>query len=439
MDRRNFLGILAAATARLALSRCKKDIFKHKRNEIKRTNVILIMADDFGYECLRSNGGEPYKTPRLDKLGAEGLRFTNCCAQPTCTPSRVKIMTGRYSFRNFIRPKILLKTETTFGHLMKSAGYKTCIVGKWQLGRDRKLIGHFGFDEYCLWWLENREERYSNVGELIQNNILLPGKEGKYGPDVVSNFMLDFISRHKDQPFFCYYPMILTHSPFLPTPDSTDPNSRDIHKNFADMVAYADKIVGRIVDHLEELGLRENTLILFTGDNGTGRDITSKLNGKPYPGGKGSITSDSGIHVPLVANWPEGGVSGQVHDDPIDFSDFLPTIADITRVELPEHVQIDGSSFAGRLRGDKNYKPREYSYICYYGRDRSNPKICARGRRYHLLKNGNMYDFIEDPLFKKPISTAVATSERAGLQAIIDRMEIERKKEDRRFEKQGQV
>jgi arylsulfatase A len=232
--------------------------------------------------------------------------------------------------------------------------------------------------------------------------------------------MLDFISRNKDEQFFCYYPMILTHSPFVPTPDSADPDCKDKQKNFEDMVAYTDKIVGKIVGHLKKLGLLENTVILFTGDNGTGRGIVSKLNGKVYPGAKGQMSSDAGPHVPFVAYWPAGGVTGAVLDDPIDFSDFLPTIAELGQAPLPKGVTIDGASFAGRLRGDYGGERRK----------RRNPTVCARGRRYHLIGDGNMYDFLEDPLFANPIPAEKAKQERAKLQAVIDRMEIQRAKSD---------
>ena len=254
-----------------------------------RPNIILIMADDLGYETVSANGGTPYKTPMLDGLAANGVRFTNCVAQPLCTPTRVKIMTGRYNFRNYATFGILDPRETTFGNVLRDAGYATCIVGKWQLGRDRELVDHFGFDEYCLWWLENKAPRYNNVGELIQNGELLPGNKGEYGPDVVSNFLLDFITRHKEEPFFCYYPMILTHAPFAPPPDGSPGLTEEspVLDRMAAMVAYADKIVGRIVSHLDTLGIRDNTVIVFTGDNGTDLKIRGgRLAGYNWPGGQ---------------------------------------------------------------------------------------------------------------------------------------------------------
>ncbi|HJM65007.1 MAG TPA: sulfatase-like hydrolase/transferase [Roseibacillus sp.] len=403
-----------------------------------RPNIVLMMADDLGYECLSANGGAPYRTPVLDELAAQGLRFTNCVAQPLCTPSRAKIMTGRYNFRNYKTFGLLDPREKTFGHVLRKAGYATCIVGKWQLGRDRKLIDHFGFDEYCLWWLENKGPRFGNVGELIQNGEVLPGKKGEYGPDVVSNFMLDFISRHKKEPFFCYYPMILTHSPFVATPDSGE-GQKSNEEYFADMVSYTDKIVGRIRDHLVDLGIAENTLLLFTGDNGTGRGIKNgAVDGQPWPGGKASNANETGSRVPLVAYWPAGGVRGKVFDDPIDFSDFLPSLAELAGTSLPEDITIDGHSFAGRLRGDADHKPRDWAYLCYYGKKRGQASHFVRDTRYKLYEGERFFDFLADPLHKNPIDPTQAGQEaRDAFEALgkaLASMRREIATEDERFD-----
>ena len=116
----------------------------------QKTNVIVIMADDMGYECVSANGETGYKTPHIDRLMAEGMRFTNCHSQPICTPSRVQIMTGIYNHRNYLKFGLLDPAATTFGHLFKNAGYKTCVAGKWQLLGGLEGPNHFGFDEYCL-------------------------------------------------------------------------------------------------------------------------------------------------------------------------------------------------------------------------------------------------------------------------------------------------
>ncbi|HIG31314.1 MAG TPA: arylsulfatase [Planctomycetes bacterium] len=376
------------------------------REAPERPNIIMIMADDLGFETVSANGGSPYKTPVLDNLAAEGMRFMNCVAQPLCTPTRVKIMTGRYNFRNYGRFGVLDRREITFGHVMRKAGYATCITGKWQLGRDRKLIDHFGFDEYCLWWLENKASRYNNVGELIQNGKVLPGNKGEYGPDVVSSFLLDFVTRHKDEPFFCYYPMMLTHSPFELTPDAPEGMTRQspVLDRMAGMVAYTDKIVGRIVSHLDALGIRDNTVILFIGDNGTDRIIRGgKLGKLDWPGGKGSNFVEMGMRVPLVVSYPAGGVRGAVFDDPVDLTDFLPTFAKLAGTELPRDLSCDGHSFAGRLTGDPDYKPHPWAYVGYYGKDRGKMSHFARDKRFKLYEGGYFYDFILDPAHANPI------------------------------------
>ncbi len=196
-----------------------------------RPNIVLIMADDFGYECVTANGGQSYQTPNLDRLAAAGMRFEHCHVQPLCTPTRVQLMTGLYNVRNYLRFGTLVRTEATFARLLKDAGYATGICGKWQLGKETDSPQHFGFDESCLWQHTRRPPRYANAG-LEYNGVEKNFPEGAYGPALVNDFALDFITRHKDKPFFLYYPMILTHGPFQPTPDSPDwdPTAKDENK-----------------------------------------------------------------------------------------------------------------------------------------------------------------------------------------------------------------
>ena len=187
--------------------------------EARRPNLILILADDLGYETLGANGGTSYPTPALDQLAATGVRFTHGYAQPLCTPSRVQVMTGLSNARNYVRFGIMDPQAVTFAHLLKRAGYATCITGKWQLGRDVELPRKLGFDEYCLRQYTRRPPRYANPGLEI-NGVEKDFSRGEYGPDLINDYALDFIARHKDVPFFLYYPMILTHPPYQPTPDS---------------------------------------------------------------------------------------------------------------------------------------------------------------------------------------------------------------------------
>lgn len=378
--------------------------------EESRPNIVLIMADDMGYECVRANGGTSYDTPYLDKLAAGGLRFTNCHSQPICTPSRVQIMTGIYNNRNYIEFGLLDPTATTFAHLLKKAGYSTCIGGKWQLkGDGMNAPKHFGFDEHCLWQLTRRPSRYPNPGLEI-NGKEVDYANGEYGPDVVCDFLCDFMSRHKDGPFLVYYPMIPPHWPFEPTPDSDDwdPKAKGVLKGFGknqyfdDMVTYTDKMVGKITQRLEDLKLTDNTIVLFTGDNGTFMQITSVLNGKKIVGAKGS-TIDAGTHVPFIASGP-GVPHGTVCEDLIDFSDFLPTLVELSGASFEEDTQLDGKSFAPQLRGETG-KPRDYIY-CWYQRNGKRGKASqhVRTATVKLYATGKLYNTKTDPLEKNPLN-----------------------------------
>ncbi|MEK6236489.1 MAG: sulfatase-like hydrolase/transferase, partial [Planctomycetales bacterium] len=182
-------------------------------------NVIVIMADDVGFECYSSYGSKYYSTPNIDKLAATGARFSQAYSQPICTPSRVKIMTGRYNFRNYTKFGELDLSQPTFAKMVKSAGYATAVAGKWQLSPGNLKGPHqAGFDEYCLWHFDagNKGSRYKSP-KLFRNAELVPKTDGEYGPRVVTDFICDFIERKKDKPFLVYYPMILVHNPFDPT------------------------------------------------------------------------------------------------------------------------------------------------------------------------------------------------------------------------------
>ena len=241
------------------------------------TNVVLIMADDMGYEALSSNGSESCNSPNLDKLASEGIRFTNCFSNPICTPSRVKIMTGQYNVRNYVKFGMLDRGQITFAHQLKAAGYATCIAGKWQLGNQMDSPQHFGFEKSCL-WQHTRSGRSKVDGTRFDRRFVNPlleinGEEmdytsGEYGPQVCTDFVCDFIKENNRRPFLVYYPMILTHCPFDPTPDSYDwdptrlgsksykGDQNDPQRHFVDMVAYADKMVGQIVTQLKKSGIR---------------------------------------------------------------------------------------------------------------------------------------------------------------------------------------
>jgi arylsulfatase A len=410
-----------------------------------RPNIILILADDLGYETLGANGGTSYRTPVLDRLAATGVRFTQCYVQPLCTPTRVQVMTGRYNIRNYIRFGNMDPRSVTFGNLLQRAGYATCMVGKWQLGRDLDLPKEFGFDEYCLWQHTRRPPRYANPG-LESNGVEKDYDSGEYGPTLVNDYALDFVTRKKDGPFLLYYSMMLTHAPYQPTPDSQDwdPQAQGEQVNiaprhFADMVAYMDKMVGRLVARLEELRIRDNTLLIFVGDNGTGRGTRSMMGDKLVIGGKG-LTTDAGMHVPLVVSWPGRVTMPRVCGDLVDGTDFLPTLLEAAGVQAPASLQLDGRTFFPQVLGARG-QPREWVYSWYSPRQSADMTVreFAFNQYYKLFRTGEFFDLSQDPLEKQPLTVAALDAEAAAaarlLQGALDHFRDARPAElDRTFE-----
>ena len=391
----------------------------------QRPNLILVMADDLGYETIGANGGTSYKTPVLDNLAATGARFTHCYVQPLCTPTRVQLMTGQYNIRNYITFGNMDPQATTFGNLLHDAGYATCIVGKWQLGRDPGLPKQFGFDEHCLWQHTRRPPRYANPGLEI-NGVEKDFTAGEYGPDIVHDYALDFIERNKSQPFFLYYPMMLTHGPYQPTPDSPDwdpatmgENTKLHARHFGEMVEYMDKLMGKLVARLEELGLRNNTLLLFVGDNGTGRGTRSMMGDRVVIGGKGT-TTEAGMHVPLIASWPGKAAAGRVSEDLVDSTDFLPTLLEAADVQPPAGLKLDGRSFWPQLSGEPG-QPREWIYSWYSPRQDANTNIreFAFNQHYKLYRHGEFFNLQQDIEEQRPLSVAALEGEAAAAATLL--------------------
>ncbi len=416
----------------------------------ERPNIILILADDVGIDGFNCYGGDSYETPRIDELAATGLRFSHAYSQPLCTPTRVQIMTGKYNHRNWTYFGILDPEETTFGHRMKTAGYQTFIAGKWQLqsydppdwpNAERRRgsgmkVAEAGFDEYSLfhsWETEDKGSRYPDP--KMDNNGTIETFEGKYGEDIWVDKIADFMERNKDadEPMFVYYPMALPHWPFNPTPDSEawKDESRRYEEStefFPDMMTYMDKIVGQLVDNLEEQGLRENTLVIFYSDNGTDQRITSKMGGIDIKGGK-ALPIQSGVRVPLIVNWP-GMVKPGVCEDLVDASDFVPTLADIARLKVEDWWQTDGQSFAPQLFGRVHSTPRD-SIFCWYDprpgwdKEKFGRSVFALDKQYKRYRDGRLMRI--DPLL--PIETEItgeldaeAKAADAKLSAVIEKL-----------------
>ena len=419
-------------------------------SQATKPNIVLIMADDVSWEAFGSYGAQDYKTPHLDTLAKNGIQFNHCYSTPICTTSRVKIMTGKYNFRNYTHFGYLNPLEKTFGHMLQRAGYKTAIAGKWQLnGLYNMLEGatdntrpfKAGFDEYCLWQVTTGKggakgsERFWSPA-IEKNGEFITAEQNKdlYGPDLFCNFLCDFMERNQKEPFFVYYPMVLVHDPFVPTPDTIgnksrgpsankEPKSKEEKKaNFVAMVQYADKLVGRIVKKVEDLGLSENTLILFTADNGTHPKITSLWNGQNIKGGKGGMT-DMGTHVPLIASWKGRTPAGTKSDDLVDFTDFYKTFSDAAQVKLIEKDPIDGVSFLPQLTGKEGAK-REWALCHYQPYWSKKPGQYLRNQTYKLYRDGRFFEIPKDLEEKKNITKGLerAETQRQKLQVALDQL-----------------
>ncbi|WP_182870914.1 sulfatase-like hydrolase/transferase [Rhodopirellula sp. JC639] len=404
-------------------------------------NVLLIMADDVGFECFSSYGSKEYDTPRIDALAKQGIRFTNAHSTPLCTPTRVNLMSGKSNVFNYQDFGIYPAGEPTFANPFQTHGYRTAVAGKWQLQTKQAgkgiTAGEAGFETWCLWNIPGgARERYWKPS-FVQNGKLLDLPPRTFGPDVMTEFLIDFMTEDNDKPFLAYYPMILVHDPFVPTPDSDGGKRVDKAKrtakrqkqNYVDMVAYMDKCVGRLVDALKASGKRDNTLVIFTGDNGTNAVLSSELNGKTVKGGKG-YTHDYGTHVPLVANLPGRIPPGQVNEDLIAFSDFFPTIVQAAGLPPKAIKDGDGTSFWPQCLGQPGEK-REWIYGYYFPRPYA-AKLdnkynhyevrYARDKQYKLYDNGDLYDTLADVMEESPLPIDDVDAEQQAARTVLQRV-----------------
>jgi arylsulfatase A len=323
-------------------------------------NIVLLLADDFGFESVGAYGSLTYATPHLDQMAAAGMRFQHAYATPLCRPTRTLLMTGKYNFRVGKR----FKGERTLAHLLKEAGYVTLIAGKWQLwAGPGQTPAEAGFDESIVTPAGESPQAYW-APVFAVNGVLRQYDRQTFGPDVLATYVNDFIVRHQHRPFFVYYPLHLAHAPYVPTPDVPDAATQ-AEQRIA-MVSYTDKVVGQVLEHLEHLGLRHRTLVLFTGDNGStdvvrGAQLRTPDGPITVQGQKGHPT-EMGTHVPLLVRWPGTVPPGVVNPNPVDFSAFLPTLAAVAGVPPP--AGIDGVSLLDELQGHSG-TPRGWVYTYY--------------------------------------------------------------------------
>jgi arylsulfatase A-like enzyme len=410
--------------------------------EPSKPNIVLILADDVGVECLSAYGGTSHRTPNLDRLAKEGMRFTRCFSNPLCSPSRGTLLTGRYPFQNGLKVVLHSKSQEniylhpsqpSFPRQLKQHGYATQIVGKWHVSLEHKhnTIQAFGFDHYQTWCIFDdkgqKTTRYWNPYQMRDGRIIADKIKDRYGPDMDLEVYLDFIkaSAKSKTPFLAYYSTYLPHYPWEPTPDSKEKTFRApnvAHKGdpkyFPEMIAYLDKQIGTMLRTLDDLGIADNTIVLFLADNGTDSQLVNNWgDGKSIAGGKGSMT-DRGTHIPLIVRWPGRIQAGSTCADLVDLSDFFPTICELTGAKMPAE-KIHGRSFAPQLLG-KPGTPREWIHI-QNGEDRQ-----VRNGDYMMNNKGQLRRVVElwEALAKsnENLNPEKETAARKELQAAFDAM-----------------
>lgn len=389
-----------------------------------KPNIVFIMVDDLGKEWISTYGAEGIQTPNIDKLAVDGMKFENAYCMPQCTPTRVTLLTGQYPFRHGWTNHWDVPRWGAGAHFdpsenpsyplaLRDAGYKTAAAGKWQIDDFRvepRAMHEAGFDQWAMWTgyesgNKPSDKRYADP--YIAINGESKTHEGKYGPDVYCDFLIDFMREHKDEPFFVYFPMALTHGPFDPTPDAPDVKGKQA---FPAMVRYMDKLVGRLVAELDELGITDKTYLIFTTDNGSPGQSNTRL-GRVVKGAKAKMV-EAGTAIPFIVVGP-GVKQGAVTDALIDFTDIAPTFAELAGAELSKKHTIDGRSFAPLLQGKAENSTRDW--IMSMGghpaklndQGRVVPKEpyderVLRDKRFKVWVNGKgeiekLYDLLEDP------------------------------------------
>src|ERR1043166_862449 len=381
MNRREFLGATIGGGALLA------------QVPPKRPNILFILADDLGYGDLGCYGQERIKTPNIDRLAAEGVRFTQAYAGSTvCAPSRCCLMTGKQTGHATVRgnkaPELGLRPdETTVASLLKQAGYRTALFGKWGLGGPEtgSVPNTRGFDEFFGYL--NQAHAHNSFPEHLwenQSEYLLRGnwfnQKKQFAPDLFSARTLSFIERQQRDPFFLYLAYTVPHADNelgllqkngIDAPDQgmyVREDWPDVEKNFAAIITRMDSDIGRILQLLKRKGLDENTLVIFSSDNGPhkegGHDAGFFRSSGPLRGVKRDLY-EGGIRVPAIARWTKTIAPGKVSEFPWAFWDFLATAAELAGVRAP--TGLDGISIVPALLG-KEQRAHDYLYWEFFER-----------------------------------------------------------------------
>lgn len=408
------------------------------KSEQKKPNIIFVMADDLGYGDLGCYGQTKIKTPNLDKMAREGMRFTNHYAGSTvCMPSRASLLTGYDQGHASVRgnpvwtqsqnPVNLKPKEVTVATELKRAGYNTAIIGKWGLAEGVSPEGHMPLDhgfDYFFGYQKHVHAHHYYWDTLYQNNepYVLHGndykeKQGKYTHDLFVEEALDYVEKHKNEPFYLYLSLTIPHLELTVPIESKEPyltlgwpekkmktdghykNDPEGNTTYAGMVSRMDRDMGRLFQKLKDVGIDENTIVIFTSDNGPEfekKDRFFNSNG-PLKGGKRDLY-EGGIRVPFLARYPGSIKAGMTADHISAFWDFLPTACELAGV-VPTNNDINGISMAPTLLGF-NERQKDHPYLYWEFNEKQGPIQAVRQGRWKLVfpheKSPELYDLISD-------------------------------------------
>jgi arylsulfatase A len=435
------------------------------RAPLDRPNIIYILADDLGYAELGSYGQKIIKTPNIDRIAAEGIRFTqHYSGQAVCAPARCSLMTGKHMGHAYIRNNgnppgretdqdrsmfpgqhPIPDDSVTIAEVLKARGYATAAYGKWGLGYEGSSGDPLtqGFDDFggflCQVHAHNHYPRFLwKSGEKLPmpgNDRTLTGEQ--FSQDFFTEWGMEFIEENKDEPFFLYLPIAIPHLSIQVTDESLNqykgiiPEEDYVHKGYlkhpypragyAAMISHVDRDVGKIMDLVKSLGIDDNTIIIFTSDNGPtfdrlgGSDSEFFESAGEFRGLKGSLY-EGGIRVPLVARWPGHIDAGRTSDHISAFWDILPTFSELTGADTPE--DIDGISFAGHLLDARAEQPQHdylyWEFKAYGGQQAVRMGDWKGVRQNMLLRNGKvnpeggafeLYDLKNDPAESRDLAS----------------------------------
>jgi arylsulfatase A-like enzyme len=348
---------------------CSTDSGPKPRPE--QPNVVIIFTDDQGYGDLGTYGATDFDTPYLDKLASEGTRFTSFYVQPVCGPSRSALLTGRYPVRS--HGWSMPGSEITIAELMKEAGYVTGCVGKWDVSNRAYIEGRVpndqGFDYY---WGPLGANDATKV-DLYDNRTFLGDETNMAGlTRRYTDKAIEFMTGNKDKPFFLYLAHTMMHSVIDASPEFKGKSNGGL---YGDTMEELDFHCGRLLDKIDDLGLRDNTLVIFTSDNGPWNNHQENLGKKhggqiawgssgPLREGKGS-TWEGGVRVPCIVRWPGQVPEGRINDAIFTSVDFLPTFANLTGFTTPDDRVIDGVDQTALLLGETEKSADDlHHYLC---------------------------------------------------------------------------